>query len=152
GEPVAAQKGKPADWLGKRVLLKSPLSKLWPENEKVVVKVRGAVLKIDKVQGADCLVRCIGAEGWIRRNEVVPLDDAIAFFTAQLKANPRNGYALAMRGVARFERHDYEGALTDYNDALKLNKNDSAVLANRGNLWMAQKDLDKALADFNRSL
>src|SRR5208337_2682040 len=138
--------------VGQRVLIKNPASKLKGDNPQVVIKVRSAVLKIDKIQGANLLVRCIGAEGWIARNEVVLVDDAITYFTNQLKLNPRNSYALTMRGVARRDRHDDDGALKDFDAALKLNKNDAGALSNRGVVWMDRKDYDKAAADFNRAI
>src|SRR5262249_427189 len=143
---------KDSNWLGKRVMLKSPFSKLRPENPQVVIKVRGAILKVDKIQGANFLVRCIGAEGWTTRNEVVPVDDAVTYYSGLLRTNPRNNYALTMRGIAKYDRKDYDGALKDYNDALKLNKNDVSALSNRGSLWLSRKEYDKALTDFNRSL
>src|SRR5262245_30368699 len=104
-EPAAAQKDS-GSWQGKRVMLKSPLSKLKGSKPRRVVCGREAILKVDKVQGQNLLVRCIGAEGWISRAEVVPFDEALAYYTGQLKISPRNSFALTMRGAVRFERHE----------------------------------------------
>src|SRR5436190_18147027 len=125
-------------------MLKSAASKLKSDNPQIVIKVRGAILRVDKVQGQNLLVRCIGAEGWTTRNEVIPLDDAITYFSGLLKTNPRNSYALTMRGIAYVEKHDEDAAMKDYNAALKVNKNDVGAIANRGSLYLMQKDYDKA--------
>src|SRR5262249_55288310 len=68
---------------------------------KVVGQVHDLTLQVLKVQGDYLAVRSSGVDGWIKRSDVVPHDKAVAYFTERIRANPRDGYAHAARGVAQ---------------------------------------------------
>ena len=71
-----------------------------------------------------------------------------------LALDPKNGGALARRGMVKTKLNDTEGALQDFNLAISNdadNSNYSAYLG-RGLMYRQLKDTDKSLADLNKAI
>ncbi len=98
------------------------------------------------------MLRHKGANGWIIKTDVVPLTDAVAFFTTRLATNGRDDYALAGRGVAKQALGDLDGAIKDLTEAIKVNPASGVWLNDRGAAYLEKKDSAKALADFNEAI
>jgi tetratricopeptide (TPR) repeat protein len=92
-----------------------------------------------------------GIAGWLRKSDVVPLEDAVAFFTKQVDANPRDLNAFNRRAAAWRAKGELEAALLDMDIAIKLGPS-AALFNNRALIWQAMKDYDKANADYNQAL
>ncbi len=60
------------------------------------------------------------AVGWVRSDGVIPIEQAIEFFTEQIRVNPQNALAFAMRGMLQSDRNQLEAALNDYAHAIKI--------------------------------
>jgi tetratricopeptide (TPR) repeat protein len=56
------------------------------------------------------------------------------------------------RGVARYDLHEWEGALADFDEALKLNPRYVLAWIKRGNLRSQQGAYTEAIADFDQAL
>ncbi len=56
------------------------------------------------------------------------------------------------RGVARNDKGDLDGAISDYDEALRIDPHDAAAQLNRGLARQAKGDLDGAAADFEQAL
>jgi tetratricopeptide (TPR) repeat protein len=69
-----------------------------------------------------------------------------------LLIQPTNAIAYVMRGTAKAQLHDNQGAIEDYTNAIKLNPRLVLAYNNRGNLRQHFGDLDGALADFSTVL
>ncbi len=92
-----------------------------------------------------------GVLGWVKKADLVPLEDAVAFFTKQVEANPMEYAALNRRASAWRFRGEYDAALKDMNEAIRLSPN-SAAFNNRGLIWHAKRDFDRAIADFSKAI
>lgn len=71
--------------------------------------------------------------------------------TAPLTGNIENGLTVMEyyeRGIERYERRDYEGAIADYNEAIRLQPHYADAYHNRGSARAAQGEFDGALSDF----
>jgi tetratricopeptide (TPR) repeat protein len=66
-----------------------------------------------------------------------------------LLAHPSNAIAYVMRGTARAQLGDSQGAISDYTTAIKLNPRLLFAYNNRGNLRQQLGDWDGAIADFS---
>ena len=57
---------------------------------------------------------------WLRRSDVVPLSEALAYFTKQIERSPTAYAYVARSRVWRIEKHDLEKALADAEAAVRL--------------------------------
>ena len=59
---------------------------------------------VTRVEGDRVRIVHDGREGDARKSDLVPADQAEAYFSDQIKANPQSAFNYLMRGVARAER------------------------------------------------
>jgi tetratricopeptide (TPR) repeat protein len=58
----------------------------------------------------------------------------------------------AKSGFAKLSKHDFDGALHDYNRAIELDSKDATNYYNRGYIKQIKNDLKGALADYNKAI
>ena len=71
--------------------------------------------EVEAVQG-DFLWVNFGNAGWIHKNNVVPLKDAVAYFTRQIRTNP-SAELYQARASVWLRQEMYDNALADINEA-----------------------------------
>jgi tetratricopeptide (TPR) repeat protein len=91
-------------------------------------------------------------EGWVDKADFVPLGEAFAYFDGRIQANPRDGFALAMRGACWLEMKEPDKSIHDFDGCIALNASDAGAYNNRGLAFAAKKDHDKAIADYGEAL
>jgi tetratricopeptide (TPR) repeat protein len=69
-----------------------------------------------------------------------------------LLTDPANAIEYVMRGTAKAQLHDNQGAIDDYTQAITLNPRLVLAYNNRGNLRQHFGDIDGAIADFSHVL
>jgi tetratricopeptide (TPR) repeat protein len=92
-----------------------------------------------------------GVSGWMRKTDVVLLEDAVAFFTTQIAARPNDASGYSRRGSAWKSKGEFDQALKDATEAIRLSPN-AAYYNNRATIWHAKKDYDKAIADYGQAI
>lgn len=60
--------------------------------------------------------------------------------------------AFVDRGLAHYNKDDYEHALADYEEALKLDPRNATAIRLRGFVYLSSKDYKRASADFDKAL
>jgi tetratricopeptide (TPR) repeat protein len=102
-----------------------------------VLDVKGDMLRVDR--------------GWIDRRDVVPLDDAIEFFSKQLR---ENASAVVYASRARIWNYlgEFDKAIIDCDAALALDENCAMAYDRRGQALTAKGRIDEALADADRAI
>jgi tetratricopeptide (TPR) repeat protein len=112
----ATAEARPAlQWVGQRVVQKARAFAL--DGDKAVSAQSSrpiSVYRVEKVDGARLWLKAEGdagrPSGWARAAEVVPTDQAVAFFTERIQVNPEDGFACLMRAAIRTgaieRRHD----------------------------------------------
>jgi tetratricopeptide (TPR) repeat protein len=136
------------------VVQKMPEFTLFDADKKISPSGAGHMFLVEKTDGDRWLVSDMneGLRGWVRAGTVVPIAQAEAFFTGQLKANPKNAFALLMRGVARYENDDLDRAVADVDEALKIDPKYVPALIERAYLWQWRSRLDLAVADATKAI
>lgn len=82
-------------------------------------------------------------------------DQAIKQLDQMIRVNPKNLTAVFFRGLAKFIKHDYKGALVDYNKIILLVPKATGleqVYNNRGVIYESYGEDAKALADYNKAI
>ena len=91
-------------------------------------------------------------EGWVQKEDLVTKEDAPIFWDKAVKANPKDMYALHMRGVGWVQKGEYDNALADYNECIRLDPAAATYYILRGNALSYKKDYDKAIADHTEAI
>jgi tetratricopeptide (TPR) repeat protein len=150
---LLAQRGDGPE--SKRVVQKSSNFTLRVDDEPIERK--GNAIEFYRVERTDGPSLWLKADsgryaGWAPLDAVVPVEQAIDFFSRQIHEHPRNGFFFAMRGFLRQDRKELARALDDFNMAVHLDPHDAAFLTLRGTARSAGKDHGGALADFTEAI
>jgi tetratricopeptide (TPR) repeat protein len=144
-------------WTGKIILLKGTKDvQIGYTDDKgkavYLAKLTGISYRVIGEKNGWLRVSHGGAEGWFPKEDAVVLEEAVAYFTARLKANPADDQAVAYRAEAHLFKDDYEAALKDLNEAIRLKPGRAGWWANRAYVLSLTKDYDKALKDCDEAL
>jgi tetratricopeptide (TPR) repeat protein len=148
--------GEGGTWVGKRVMLKKDNLRLTADPNgdppKYVATLTYATYTVEAEEGGRIKVRHRGVAGWFNKADAVLVEDAVRYFTDQVRRNGRDAYAYVHRAVAWEERGEYDLALKDYGEAIRLEPNKAGWYYNRGGLWYAKRDYDRAVADYSEAI
>jgi tetratricopeptide (TPR) repeat protein len=150
-EPLEAQANN--GWIGKRAVQKFENFTLQIGNQAVVPKTI-AFYHVKQTNGPRLSVKAegTGLNGWARVDDVVPVADAIAFFTNQVRANPQDAFSYVMRAILWRDKKELDTALRDFSEAIRLDPTAASGYINRGLAWHDKKENDKAIADYNEAI
>jgi lipoprotein NlpI len=155
-DPPALHGQPDHEWIGKRVMPRSPIFLLRIENQVLPILPRTFdIYRVEQVNGPWLRLRAEreGSSGWALSEQVVPVNQAIEFFTDYIRAKPDDSYGYAIRAIIRErERKELDLALGDYNEAIRLDPTKAYGYNNRGRLWSAKKEYDKAIADYTEAI
>ena len=112
------------------------------------------VYRVDQVNGNWLWLKAEkeGVEGWVKAEFVIPYDQAIDYFTQQIRANPSQWSWYNRRGNVWNDKGEYDIAIADYNEAIRLDPSNEVAFKNRGIAWNEKKEFDKALTDYNEAI
>ncbi len=120
---------------------------LWEGNRPVARCVPGTMYEVIQAKGPWLWV----GRGWLRREDVVALQDAVSFF-APGSAIDDGAFALVNRARARYELHDYAGAVSDCEEALRIHPSSAAALSMRARILLRLDRRADALADVTEAI
>jgi tetratricopeptide (TPR) repeat protein len=140
------------DWIGKRVVQKYAGFRLQIENQVIEPKAINTY-RVEQVNGPWLWLYATQTNGWALADQVVPVEQAIEFFTQYIRANPGDAHGYVMRAIIwHREKKELDIALGDYNEAIRLDPTGVWVYNARGLVWHAKKEYDKAIADCNEAI
>jgi tetratricopeptide (TPR) repeat protein len=155
--PAISLARQPADdgWVGKRVVQKFSNFTLRIGNQ--VVDRSGKIVEFYRVEQTNGPWLWLKAEGeglngWATADQVVPVEQGIAFFTNQVRANPQDAFSYVMRALLWRDKKELDIALADFSEAIRLDPTHAWVYNDRGLAWYDKKEYDKAIADYNEAI
>ena len=77
---------------------------------------------------------------------------AIADFSQSIRLDARNALAFYNRGLAYWDRREFDTALADYEQAIRINPGYAPTYYNRGLAYYEQRDYDRAIHDLNQAI
>lgn len=151
-------------WVGKTALPKKPdpVARLAPGGDPdEAFTLRGASWEVKAEKGTRVEVIENGTAGWVEKDALVLLADAIEFYTKALKENEKDAYAYNFRGWAKYLLGKPEEAVKDFDEFLKPVPTDDAVatnqkrqagLSNRGLVLAKLGEFDAAIKDLDEAV
>jgi len=141
-------------WVGKRVISKYAHFQLQSEKQ---TGDPGLVLiyRVEQVDGPRLRLTAevTGHSGWALADQVVPVEQAVEFFTDYIRINPRDPYGYHRRAWVRIqEKKELGMALADLDEAIRLDAPRSYLFNGRGSVRLLRKEYDKAISDFSESI
>ena len=162
-----AQAQAPDPWIGKRVftqygtVLKVGNQVVDDEGRSASLTASGKdrsisrVYRVEHVNGELLWLKDeqSGASGWVQSKSVIPYEQAIDFYTNQIRANP-SSFNYIYRGTIWSERGEYDQrpSPTCWSRAIRLEPNEETAYCCRGASWIKKKDYDRAIADYNEAI
>ncbi len=173
GSAAPVPKGDSKSWVGKTVLPKKadPIATYYvpvqPGKDDFQALPRALYAASWEVKAEkDERIQVLDTDGtqcWIEKSRVVPLADAVDFFTKAIQDNEKDVYPYNFRGWAKYLLGKPEEAVKDFDEFLKLSplgagaeaherrrvglNNRGLILAEIGKFGAALKDLDSAITD-----
>jgi hypothetical protein len=86
------------EWIGKRVVPKYSSFRLKIENQFIDRK-RMATYRVEQVNGPWLWLHTLELSGWAPADQVVPVEQAIEFFTEYIRSNPGDAFGYVMRAT-----------------------------------------------------
>ncbi len=151
---------KPIDrWaFGTKVLLTKRTDKIqfgdWIDDKQEYFKLSGIVPMDVRKDNGDGWVRIHDGhrEGWVQKEDLVSKEDAPIFWDKAVKANPKDTFALFMRGLGWLEKGEPDNALADFNECVRLDPADASSYNSRGNAWSHKNEYNKAVLDHTEAI
>lgn len=145
---VQAQDTDP--WVGKRVVIKykQPLR----FGAVAIEPKEYRAYTVSQIQGDQLLLSAGGVSGWIGVANVIPIEQAVGFYTQEIARNPSSWNAYLYRGFVWDVKHDYDKAITDYTRAIQIYPWWANTFNNRGWTWHRKRQYDKAIADYTEAI
>ena len=105
-------------------------------------------LVVSKVDGDRAWV----GRGWVEKNQLVPLNQAVSYYTTLLRQQNENAWAYCYRGISRSFQGQPEEAAVDLDNAIASNENNALAMAFRGGHYDSNGERDQALKLLARAI
>ncbi len=143
-------------WVGKKIMPKKAsftMARVDEDGQEIgSIRVVSMIVVVLKEDGKRILVRQNGMEWWSTKDDAVPLDKAVSYFTERIRTNPNDGSAYAYRAAAWSENKEWVLALKDHDEAIRLKPGVAVFYNNRGNAQRVAKNYDMAIKDFDEAI
>ena len=140
-----------ANWIGKRAIPKyqTPLK----VNGEVVDPCNEfRIYDVKSVRQNSVFLAHGTIGGWIEASDVVLYEDAIDYFSAEIRRDPSNWSAYSTRGLLWTNRGEYDKAIADYNEIIHIAPDSPWGYLARGFTWIHKKQFDNAIQDFEEAI
>jgi tetratricopeptide (TPR) repeat protein len=149
GAPALGQAN--GGWLGTKVVTKSQ-TPLKVGDRVVDDDTMHRVYTVEHVSGPWLWVGSRGVSGWVKADQVVPVDQATDYFTGVLRVHPEQASAYVSRAMIRIDNGEHDLAIGDLSEAIRLDPNFARAYNARGRAWALKAEYDKSIADHTEAI
>jgi tetratricopeptide (TPR) repeat protein len=146
--PKPPQSQAKADSLIGKLVMPIAGAKLRREDRKLELSDVPAPFIVRKTEGDWLWV----GRAWIKREQVVPVEEALNYYTQWIEKNPNDSWAYDFRATVFHERGNLERALADHSKAIELRPSDPHYFNNRGLVLFELEQPDAAEADYSEAI
>jgi hypothetical protein len=154
GQSSHLQSQPDSTWIGQRIIILKGLGDVntLDLNGHILVKsIPNIVAPVSRIEGNKIWILSpgeISPGGWVDRNNVMLLNEAIPYFTSIIEKNPSDWDAYFRRADAEHALNKREEAISDYTSAIQLHPDDAYLYFRRARSYHARQICDKAIADY----
>lgn len=131
-----------------RLVMPMAGAKLRREERPVSLRDVPAPFVVRKVDGQWLWI----GRAWVKRNEVVPIESALDYYSKWIEQNPKDSWAYDFRATVYHERGNLDKALEDHTRAIELSPDDAQYYNNRGLVLFEKNSPEAALADYDQAI
>jgi tetratricopeptide (TPR) repeat protein len=138
---------------GTKGILVSERSTLRIGSRIIDADFREMTFTIERYQGDWAWIRTnSGIRGWLPRKDIVPLDQAVAYFTQRITSDPGNATHRHDRSTAYKLLGQHDAGIADVSVAIALAPREATYLNSRALLFSDKGDYQHALTDYNAAI
>jgi tetratricopeptide (TPR) repeat protein len=137
----------PEQWVGRKYMPRAN-AKAMVGGKEVRSELHHVPLVVTQVNG-DWL--WIG-KAWIKKGDVVPLEQAEQYYSNYLRSNPLSAWAYDMRGTLRKDMGQYESAIRDFTEVIRYAPKEAWGYVARGSVRELRGEFESALKDFGDAI
>jgi tetratricopeptide (TPR) repeat protein len=89
---------------------------------------------------------------YVVKSKVVPLEDAAAYYTEYLRADPKSIWALTNRAIVWREGKQWDQALAELSEAIRLDPKHPWLRRDRGSIYLAKGNASRGLEDISEAI
>jgi tetratricopeptide (TPR) repeat protein len=112
----------------------------------------GAIFVVAETQGDRVSIQTGSGVGSVPKRAVIPLNEAVNHWSAQIRSKPRDARGYIARGATYLALKNVDKAVADFNEAIRLGPKSATSYFHRGNAFATKGDHDKAVADFSEAI
>jgi tetratricopeptide (TPR) repeat protein len=150
GAPVLADRPDPR--VGSGVVMKSWETRLRIGAQTSPGRLPHHVFRVERAEGDWLWVVAPLWRGWVRGDEVVPVDRAMAFFDSEILAHPGDWGHYLRRAHLLLEKGELDKARADFDEAIRLAPYYSVCYRDRAQYWLDRQEYDRAIADCDEAI
>jgi tetratricopeptide (TPR) repeat protein len=137
------------DRVGSRVVQKNRSFTLRTGDQGIERQVPLDIWCVEKVEGPKLWIRAMHLDivGWARADQVVSTNQAIAYFSDQIREHPRDAFARVSRAELWRDKEEPDKALADCNEAVRIDPQSRVAFESRAKIWLDMTEFDKAITD-----
>ena len=110
---------------------------------------QGDVLSVDTVKETWLWIG--DRKGYVKRADVVPLEQAIGYFTAAIRRSPSaDGYIA--RGKVWSALGDSDRAIADHTEAIRRDPRNEIAYMHRAEVWREKREFARAISDYDQMI
>jgi tetratricopeptide (TPR) repeat protein len=120
-------------------------------NEHKVPIVIGRVQKVERPKvwiGPENL----GIAGWTSADQIASVDQAMAYFTDQVRDHGQDGFARVVRALLGQSTNELDKAMADCDQAVQIDPQLSGALVIWGCIWADKTEYDEDVTDFSEAI
>lgn len=134
-------------WLGKEFMLRDG-AELWQDGRLVPENQVPLPFKV-----TECSFYWLKFDqAWVRKRDVLPFDEAPAYFKAFLQEHPQSGWAHTGLGIVWEHEGNLQKAIEEYTESIAIRPDSIAPRLNRAALYGMQGEYEKATQDLKKVL
>ncbi len=133
-------------WIGKSVFWKNE-AKAKVGNREVNIELLPFPSIIEDVKGEWLWM----GRAWVNKRDVLLPEQALDYYSAQIRMNPSSAIAWGYRGSVWQEKGELDNAIKDFTAAIRIDPTLAQTFNNRGIAWSNKAELDNAIKDFTEA-
>jgi uncharacterized protein (TIGR03000 family) len=140
-------------WVGKSVLTRHSDAQIHhnADGKDRVVALRGLKYRVEDQRDGWVKLRQGGETGWVDKEDVVPLESAVPFFTEQIRQNPGDLAAFNRRAWALHLQGQQDLAIREYTELIRVQPT-AYLYSNRSHVWLTKRDYVRTVADCTEAI